>query len=365
MDAVILVGGGGTRLRPLTYAVPKPLIPVLNKPLVAHLIANLARHGVENVVLAASATEKRIEAALGDGYGLGVHIAYAYEEEPLGSGLAVKAAAKDFEGPFFVCNGDVITDLDLSSMAQRHRDRGATLSISLSVRRRPQSASASSSWRTATASRASSRSRRAAKRPAHWANAGTWIFEPEVLDHIPDERMDGSLERLVFPSLIADGFIVQGFPSDAYWMDVGTSERYMQLHRDILADRLNGWLPEGAGNAAGTRPELRSLAGRPHRRTRDHGHRLPRRRAGPASRARPSWAMAATCASGAAWSTPCSGATPRSAPARSCATASSAPMSGSATKPSSKAPCWRTARGSSEASASSPGARLEPDEVAG
>ena len=248
MDAVILVGGGGTRLRPLTYAVPKPLIPVLNKPLVAHLISNLATHGVENVVLAASATEKRIEAALGEGYGLGVHISYAYEEEPLGSGLAVKAAAKDFQGPFFVCNGDVITDLDLSSMAQRHRDRGATLSISLSSVEDPSGFGVVELTDADRITRFVEKPARG-EAPSSWANAGTWIFEPEVLDHIPDERMDGSLERLVFPSLIADGFIVQGFPSDAYWMDVGTSERYMQLHRDILADRLHGWLPEGAGNA--------------------------------------------------------------------------------------------------------------------
>ena len=79
--------------------------------------------------------------------------------------------------------------------------------------------------------------------PSSWANAGTWIFEPEVLQHIPDEKMDGSLERLVFPSLIADGFRVQGFPSGAYWMDVGTAERYAQLHADILDGRIDGWLP--------------------------------------------------------------------------------------------------------------------------
>ena len=206
MDAVILVGGGGTRLRPLTNAVPKPLIPVLNKPLIAHLIANLARHGVENVVLAASATEKRIEAALGEGYGLGVHIAYAYEEEPLGSGLAVKAAAKDFQGPFFVCNGDVITDLDLSSMTQRHREGGATLSISLSSVEDPSGYGVVEMTDGDRITRFVEKPARG-EAPSSWANAGTWIFEPEVLDHIPDERMDGSLERLVFPSLIADGFM--------------------------------------------------------------------------------------------------------------------------------------------------------------
>ncbi|HEX5367824.1 MAG TPA: nucleotidyltransferase family protein, partial [Dehalococcoidia bacterium] len=122
MNAVILVGGGGTRLRPLTYAVPKPLIPVLNRPLITHLIANLRRHGVTHVVLAASIHERRIEDLLGDGSSLGIELTYSYEAQPLGSGLAVKQAARDFDGPFFVCNGDVITDLDLSSMAQLHRD---------------------------------------------------------------------------------------------------------------------------------------------------------------------------------------------------------------------------------------------------
>ena len=248
MNAVILVGGGGTRLRPLTYAIPKPLIPVLNQPLIARLIANLARHGVDNVVLAASASERRIENALGNGSSLGVQLSYSYETEPLGSGLAVKQAARGFEGPFFVCNGDVITDLDLSAMAERHRDNGATLSISLSSVENP---SGFGVVELADGDRIVRFVEKPApgEAPSSWANAGTWIFEPAVVEHIPDERMDGSLERLVFPSLIADGFRVQGFPSDAYWMDVGTSERYTQLHVDILDGRIDGWLPGDASAA--------------------------------------------------------------------------------------------------------------------
>ena len=249
MDAVILVGGGGTRLRPLTYAVPKPLIPVLNQPLVVRLIANLRRHGVDHVVLAASASERRLETALGDGSALGVTLTYAYETEPLGSGLAVKQAAHDLHDAFFVCNGDVITDLDLSAMAQRHRDSGATLSISLSSVEDP---SGFGVVDLADGDRIVRFVEKPApgEAPSSWANAGTWIFEPAVLDHIPDEKMDGSLERLVFPSLIADGFRVQGFPSNAYWMDVGTSERYTRLHADILDGRIEGWLPDAANDSA-------------------------------------------------------------------------------------------------------------------
>jgi mannose-1-phosphate guanylyltransferase len=221
------------------------LIPVLNQPLISRVIANLQRHGVDRVVLAASAGERRIEASLGDGAQLGVKLTYCYETEPLGSGLAVKQAALGFDGPFFVCNGDIITDLDLTAMAARHHERTAILSISLSSVEDP-------SGYGVVELAAGDRITRFVEKPARgeapssWANAGTWIFEPEVLKHIPDEKMDGSLERLVFPSLIADGFVVQGFPSDAYWMDVGTSERYLNLHYDILNGRLDGWLPQGA-----------------------------------------------------------------------------------------------------------------------
>ena len=252
MNAVILAGGGGTRLRPLTYALPKPLIPVLNRPLISHLIANLRKAGVDRVVLATAASERRIEAALGDGRDLGLAVDYCYEHEPLGSGLAVKQAAHGFSETFCVCNGDVITDLDVAAMAAHHREAGAILSISLARVDDP------SSYGVAALGPADRISRFVEKpplgeAPSDWANAGTWLFEPELLDHIPDERMDRSLEQLVFPSLIADGRIVQGFPSDAYWMDVGTSERYLQLHADLLGGAIPAWLPDGI--AAG-RPAL-------------------------------------------------------------------------------------------------------------
>jgi mannose-1-phosphate guanylyltransferase len=171
-----------------------------------------------------------------------VRLSYAYEAEPLGSGLAVKQAARGIEGPFFVCNGDVITDLDLTAMARRHQDNEATLSISLSSVEDPSGFGVVDLADGDRIVRFVEKPARG-EAPSSWANAGTWIFEPEVLQHIPDEKMDGSLERLVFPSLIADGFRVQGFPSGAYWMDVGTAERYAQLHADILDGRIAGWLP--------------------------------------------------------------------------------------------------------------------------
>jgi mannose-1-phosphate guanylyltransferase len=249
MNAVILVGGGGTRLRPLTYAVPKPLIPVVNRPLITHLIGNLRRHGVTDVVLAASAADKRIEEALGDGRELGVGLSYCYETEPLGSGLAVKQAARGFDRAFFVCNGDVISDIDLSRMREQHEQRRALLSISLSWVEDPSAFGVVELGDADRITRFVEKPPRT-EAPSNWANAGTWLFEPDVLEHIPDERMDRSLEQLVFPSLIAEDFLVQGFPSRSYWMDVGTSERYLQLHADLLSGLLPGWVPDSLDRAA-------------------------------------------------------------------------------------------------------------------
>jgi mannose-1-phosphate guanylyltransferase len=217
--------------------VPKPLIPVVNRPLILHILDNLRRYGVEHVVLAASASDRRIEEALGDGSAYGLSLSYSYETRPLGSGLAVKQAARDFDSAFFVCNGDVITDLDLSAMASRHREQEAILSISLGAVEDPSGFGVAELGAGEQIVRFIEKPPRA-EAPSNWANAGTWIFEPEVLDYIPEERMDRSLEQLVFPTLIGEGLRVQGFTSQAYWMDVGTSERYLQLHHDLLDGKM-------------------------------------------------------------------------------------------------------------------------------
>ena len=242
MNAVVLVGGGGTRLRPLTYSVLKPLIPVVNRPLIGHIFDNLKRHGVERVVLAASARDRSIEDVIGDGHSYGLDVSYSYETEPLGSGLAVKQAAREFEDSFFVCNGDVVTNLDLSAMAKQHVDRKALLSIFLAKVDDPSGFGVAQLASNDQVVRFVEKPPRS-EAPSNWANAGTWIFDPAMLDHIPDERMDRSLEQLVFPALISEGLLVQGFCSPAYWMDVGTSERYLQLHADILGGRLPECLP--------------------------------------------------------------------------------------------------------------------------
>jgi mannose-1-phosphate guanylyltransferase len=205
------------------------------------MLDNLRSHGVTRIVLAASASDKRMEAALGDGSRFGVNLEYCYETEPLGSGLAVKEAARRFDGPFFVCNGDVLSDLNLTEMAQRHADASAMMSIFLAAVSDP------SSYGIADIDE-SGRISRFLEKPgpgqtnSRWANAGTWLFQPEVLDQIPDEKMDGSIERLVMPSLIAQGDLVLGYASETYWMDVGTPERYLQIHNDLLGGAIPSWV---------------------------------------------------------------------------------------------------------------------------
>ncbi len=234
MKGVILVGGEGTRLRPLTYARPKQLVPVLNRPLLEHLLRHLAAHGVDDLVIAGSASNRAIEDYFGDGAALGVRLRYSYETEPLGSGLAVKQAAAGFDSAFFVCNGDIITDLDLTAMLECHRKTGSILSIALTPVEEP--------WHFGVAEvDQDERILRFVEKPppeeapGDLINAGTWIFEPEVLDFVPEAgARDGSLERVTFPGLIEAGRRVQGFTWGGYWIDVGSPERYLQANRDLL-----------------------------------------------------------------------------------------------------------------------------------
>lgn len=237
MYAVILAGGAGTRLRPLTYARRKELVPLLGRPLLEYRLVNLREHGVTNIILACSQGMGEVEQHFGDGASLGVSLNYQYEDRPLGSGRAVKEAARAFgaTGTLVVCNGDILTNVDLTAMLDRHRTTGATLSISLApvddpwhfgvvdvdddlrighfVEKPPQG-----------------------EEPSNLINAGTWLWEPGVLDRIPDDESavrDGYSERVLFPGIIADGLRVQGFIEDL-WVDVGAPDRYLRATRLLL-----------------------------------------------------------------------------------------------------------------------------------
>lgn len=245
MHAVILAGGQGTRLRPLTYARRKELIPLLNRPLLEYRLLNLREHGVEDIVLACSQGAGEIEAHFGDGAALGVRLTYAYEEKPLGSGRAVKEAARaaGATGTLVVCNGDILTNVDLTAMIERHRQTGAMLSLSLAAVDDP--------WHFGVVDvdgdlRIGSFVEKPpqGEEPSNLINAGTWLWEPEMLDRIADDDSavrDGFSERVLFPGIIADGLRVQGYLEDL-WVDVGAPDRYMRATRLLLertADRLD------------------------------------------------------------------------------------------------------------------------------
>ena len=244
MFAVILAGGAGTRLRPLTYARRKELVPLLNRPLLEYRLLNLRQHGVVDIVLACSQGMREVEEHFGDGSSLGVRLSYSYEDRPLGSGRAVKEAARfaGATGTLVVCNGDILTNVDLAAMIERHRRTEATLSISLAAVDDP--------WHFGVVAvddelRISHFVEKPpqGEEPSNLINGGTWLWEPEMLDRIPDDETavrDGFSERVLFPGIIADGLRVQGFEEDL-WVDVGAPDRYLTATR-LLLDRTMGEL---------------------------------------------------------------------------------------------------------------------------
>lgn len=238
MHAVILAGGQGTRLRPLTLARRKELIPLLNRPLLEYRLRNLRQHGISHVALACAQGTAEIEEHFGDGGTLGLQITYHYEERPLGSGRAVKEAARaaGAEGRIIVCNGDILTNVDLTAMIARHEETGATLTMSLAPVDDPWSYGVVAVDDDLRIHRFVEKPPQGAE-PSNLINAGTWIWEPEVLERIPDDQSavrDGYSERVLFPGLIEAGRRVQGFLEDL-WVDVGSPERYLRAQRLLLS----------------------------------------------------------------------------------------------------------------------------------
>lgn len=237
MRAVVLVGGEGTRLRPITETVPKPLVPLMDRPSLDHVLDHLARHGVHEVVLSSSYHEETFRAFLEARHG-DPTIAWITETEPLGTGGAIVNALErlDTGEPFLALNGDILTDLDLTEMVAMHRDRGAVATIALT---RVDDARPFGLVPTGAAGRVLEFREKPTELVPGDINAGTYVLDPSALEGwTPGESV--SIERAIFPSLIAAGRPVFGFVSAAYWMDLGTPERYLQAHFDLLDGRVRG-----------------------------------------------------------------------------------------------------------------------------
>lgn len=237
MQAIVLVGGEGTRLRPLTSDVPKPAVTLVDRPFLAYAIEWLAAHGVTEVVLACGFLPDVLREALRDEeQRAGVTITYVAEPEPLGTAGAIRFAADALgdrlEDRFFALNGDVLADLDLSALVRAHEERGASATIGLHP---VDDSSAYGLVRCDEAGRVLEFTEKTGEAVPGEINAGAYVLERSVLDLVPAGQAV-SIEREVFPRLVGRGLC--GLLLNGYWMDIGTPERYLQASWDILEGRV-------------------------------------------------------------------------------------------------------------------------------
>jgi mannose-1-phosphate guanylyltransferase len=230
MQALILAGGEGTRLRPLTSTVPKPVVPLVDRPFIAFMLDWLRGHGVDDVIMSCGFLASGVRNVLGDGSAYGLRLRYVEEPQPLGTGGALKFAASLLDDRFLMLNGDVLTDLDVTAQIALHEQRGARATLALTPVEDP---SAYGLVRTLADGEVSG----FVEKPApdqidtHNISAGIYVLERSVLDLLePDQP--ASIERDVFPRLVGEG--LYGYVSDGYWLDIGTPERYLEGTFDIL-----------------------------------------------------------------------------------------------------------------------------------
>jgi len=234
MKAIILVGGKATRLLPLSLNTPKAIVPVLNAPFLEHVIRHLSRHQIKDIILALGHLIQPIEGYFGNGSQFGVKLTYLVEETPRGTAGAIKNAESYLDETFLVLNGDVFTDLDITAMIDFHQAKKAKATIALTSVDDPTSYGL-------IETNAQGRVIRFLEKPSwnevttNMINAGTYVLEPDILVQIPSET-NVSIEKATFPQLLTWGKPIYAYHSPAYWIDMGTPEKYLQLHRDLLSD---------------------------------------------------------------------------------------------------------------------------------
>jgi mannose-1-phosphate guanylyltransferase len=234
VKAIVLVGGEGTRLRPLTYTTPKPLLPIANEPFLERQLSWLARHGIDEVVLSLGYLPDAFAAHFpADRFG-DLALRYAVEEEPLGTAGGIRYAAEvaGIDERFVVCNGDVLTTLDLTEMVAFHDARGGEATIHL-CRVADPSAFGVVPTRADGEVIAFVEKPPRERAPSHWINAGTYVLEPSVLERIPP-RLTVSIERETFPRMLDRRGRLLALQSDAYWIDIGTPGKYIDANADVV-----------------------------------------------------------------------------------------------------------------------------------
>ncbi|HEX2233274.1 MAG TPA: NDP-sugar synthase [Thermoleophilaceae bacterium] len=239
MQALVLAGGEGTRLRPLTLTVPKPVMPLAGRPFLSFMLDWLARHGAEDVILSCGFLSDSVRRVLGDIYD-GMRLRYVVEDEPLGTAGPVRLAHEQglLEERLLVLNGDVLTDMDLTAELEQHVRTGARVTLGLV------SVDDTESYGVVPTD-AEGRveaflEKTAGEVPTDRINAGAYVLEREVVEAIPGGRAV-SFEREVFPQLVGDG--LYGWQAGGYWIDIGAPDRYLEATYDLLAGRVESRLP--------------------------------------------------------------------------------------------------------------------------
>jgi mannose-1-phosphate guanylyltransferase len=256
MKAILLAGGKGSRLRPLTVHTPKPIVPIFNRPFLYYQIDQLRQvPEIDEVILSLNYQPRRIEEIFGDGDGLGLKLRYVVEPMPLGTGGAVRYAGDSLTDSVVVFNGDVLTQVDLRAVLALHRQRKAKATIVLTPVDNPRAYGLVETDANGNVSRF-------LEKPGEdeitckTINAGIYVLEPDTFDRIPKDTA-WSIERSFFPSLIERGETFVAYVYDGYWIDIGTPAKYMQVHRDIMDGRFEAapfhgldsprrWVAEGA-----------------------------------------------------------------------------------------------------------------------
>ena len=255
MKAVVMAGGEGTRLRPLTSNQPKPMVPIVGKPCMEHILELLKVHGFEDVIVTVAFLPQAIRSYFGDGEALGLRVSYSVEESPLGTAGSVRLAADQLDETFIVISGDALCDVDLTKLVEFHRERNAAVTIGLKSVENPLEFGI-------VVTDDEGKIERFLEKPT-WSqvfsdtiNTGIYVLEPEVLRHIPTDRpYDFSKE--LFPLLLEMGRPMYGYVMDGYWQDIGNLDQYREANYDALDGKLalnipgiqlrgNIWLGEGA-----------------------------------------------------------------------------------------------------------------------
>jgi mannose-1-phosphate guanylyltransferase len=244
IQAVILVGGQGTRLRPLTSTIPKPVVQLVDRPFISFMLEWLRAHGIDDVVMSCGFLADSVREVLGDGSGLGIRLRFVEEPEPRGTAGALKLAEPMLDERFLMLNGDVLTDIDLSAQIAQHERTGARATLALVPVDDP------SAYGVVVLEEDGSvkdfvEKPSAGQLDSKLISAGAYVLEREILDLVAPDR-NVSIEREVWPHLIGDG--LYGFPSEGYWLDIGTPERYLQGTFDIIEGNVETAVRERLGS---------------------------------------------------------------------------------------------------------------------